>query len=71
MSKENSKKILDLFTDGFLSYNSDKDVYEYDGNGDGQEIDIFEPCEIDGQKYYPIGWGNWCWWTPYDYEKGE
>jgi len=68
---ENAKKIVELFTDGFLTYDAEKDVYVYDPNQDPEDIDIFEPSNVDGQKYYAIGWGSWCWWTPYDFEKGE
>jgi hypothetical protein len=68
---ENAKKIVELFTDGFLTYDAEKDVYVYDSNQDPEDIDIFEPSNVDGQKYYAIGWGSWCWWTPYDFEKGE
>jgi hypothetical protein len=68
---ENSKKILSHFTEGFLKYNAEKDVYTYDCGYGEDELDIFEPSTIDGQKYYAIGWGSWCWFTPYDFEKGE
>jgi len=61
---ENAEKILSYFTEGYLTYNAEKDVYQHDGYGDGKEIDIFEPVIIDGQKYYSIGGFNWCWWTP-------
>jgi hypothetical protein len=59
---ENGMKLLNWFDEGYLSYDAEKDVFNYVDDNYDDCVDSYKPTIIEGKKYYCIGGYNFCWY---------
>lgn len=58
---EQSQKVVDAHK-RFISnawYDEDSDTFNF--KMDEDDVESYEPIEIDGKKLYPIGYSQWVW----------
>ena len=43
------------------AYNETVDAFIFEPLDNTEEVEVFAAVEVEGQKFYPVGAGNWIW----------
>lgn len=59
---ENAQKLIPIF-EGYLAYDANQDAFTYldPVHMEVEDIEIYEPVMVNGNKYYSVGGMSFCW----------